>query len=78
MKLPQINLRELEKIKKKNFRERLEFQDRYVKWIKMANNTKWSAAQKAIIDRKSTDTIKRSYHRRSAERELYAKRRLKN
>lgn len=75
MKLPEINLQELEKIKKENFRERLEFQDRYVKWIKMSNNVKWSAAQSAMINRKSTDTIKRSYHNRSA---AHAKRRSKN
>jgi hypothetical protein len=30
MKLPEINLKELEKAKEENFRERLEFQDRYV------------------------------------------------
>ena len=39
MKLPEINLQELEKIKKENFRERLlEFQDRYVNWMKMTGN----------------------------------------
>ncbi len=77
MRLPEINLKELEKIKKKNFRERLEFQDRYVKWMKMSNNVKWSAAQKAMINRKSTDTIKRSYDNRSATYARYAKRRSK-
>lgn len=53
MKLPEINLKELERLKEQNFKERLEFQDRYVNWMKMTNNTKWSSAQKAIIDRKS-------------------------
>ena len=40
MRLHEINLQELEKIKKENFRERLEFQDRYVEWMKMANNAR--------------------------------------
>lgn len=33
-KLPEINLKELEKAKEENFRERPEFQDRYVEWLK--------------------------------------------
>lgn len=78
MRLPEINLKELEKIKKENFRERLEFQDRYVKWMKMANNVEWSAAQKAIINRKSEDSAKKTRSSRSAARARYAKRRLKN
>jgi len=53
LKLPEINLKELEKIKKQNFKERLEFQDRYVKWMKMTNNARWSSAQKVLINRKA-------------------------
>ena len=53
MKLPEINLKELERIKEKNFRERLEFQDRYVNWMEKTNNVKWSSAQRAIVNRKS-------------------------
>ena len=53
MKLPEIDLKELEKIKQQNFRERLEFQDRYVRWLKATGNIKWSSAQSAIINRKS-------------------------
>lgn len=34
MKLPEINLKELERIKEQNFKERLEFQDWYVNWMK--------------------------------------------
>jgi hypothetical protein len=56
MRLPEINLKELEKLKKKNFRERLEFQDIYVNWMKMTNNVKWSSSQKTIIDRKSANS----------------------
>ncbi|HEX9677371.1 hypothetical protein [Nitrososphaera sp.] len=53
MKLPEINLKELERIKEENFRERLEFQDRYVIWMEKTNNVKWSSAQRAIVNRKS-------------------------
>ncbi|MEP0826214.1 MAG: hypothetical protein HRF40_12080 [Nitrososphaera sp.] len=53
MKLPEIDLDELEKIKEANFRERLEFQDRYVEWMKRKGNIKWSSAQKSIVNRKS-------------------------
>ena len=52
MKLPEINLKELEKVKEENFRERLEFIDRHVEWMKRTNNITWSSAQKAIINRK--------------------------
>ncbi len=34
MKLPNINLEELEAMKKKNRKERLEFIDKYVEWLK--------------------------------------------
>ena len=53
MKLPEIDLEELEKLKEKNFRERLEFQDRYIEWLKKKTNSEWSSAQKSIIDQKS-------------------------
>jgi hypothetical protein len=77
MRLPEINLRELEKIKKENFRERLEFQDWYVKWMKTANNVKWSSAQKAMINRKSEGSA-RTRSPRSATHARFAKRRSKN
>lgn len=54
MKLPKINLKELEKQKKQNFKERLEFQDWYVEWLKKTSNAKWSSQQRSIINRKST------------------------
>ncbi|MBW2968857.1 hypothetical protein KY314_01940 [Candidatus Woesearchaeota archaeon] len=50
MKLPKINLKELEKFKEKNFRERLEFIDKYVEWIKKQPNKKWSSQHKDLID----------------------------
>ena len=52
-KLPEIDLKELDRFKEKNFRERLEFQDMYVEWLKKTGNAKWSSAQKSIINRKS-------------------------
>jgi hypothetical protein len=54
MRLPEINLKELERLKEQNFKERLEFQDWYVEWLKKTGNIKWSRAQKSIINRKST------------------------
>ena len=53
MDLPEIDLEELERLKEKNFRDRLAFQDRYIEWLKKKNNSEWSAAQKSIINRKS-------------------------
>lgn len=42
MKIPKINLKELKKDIKKNEKERLEFIDRYVEWLKKTPNKKWS------------------------------------
>lgn len=53
MKLPKINLAEIEKAKEENFRERMEFIDMYVDWMKRTNNITWSSAQKAVIDKKA-------------------------
>lgn len=53
MRLPEIDLDELEKLKEKNFKARLEFQDMYVEWLKRNKNSTWSLAQKSIVDRKS-------------------------
>ena len=53
-KLPKINLKELERIKEENFRERLEFLDRYAQWVKSTNNAKWSSAHKALVNRKKS------------------------
>jgi hypothetical protein len=78
MRLPEINLRELEKIKRENLRERLEFHDWYVKWMKMANNVEWSAAQKAIINRKSEGLAKKTHRARSATHVRITKHRSKN
>ena len=50
MKTPEIDLKELEKMKKDNFQQRLEFIDKYVKWLKKTPNKKWSKQQKKLID----------------------------
>jgi len=50
MKLPKIDLEELKKFKEQNFRERMEFIDKYADWVKKQSNKKWSSEQKKIID----------------------------
>ena len=49
-KLPRVDLKELKKLKEDNFKERLEFIDKYVEWLKKTPNKKWSSQQKDIID----------------------------
>ena len=50
MKVPNINLKELEEFKERNFKERLDFIDKYVEWLKKTPNKKWSKEQKELID----------------------------
>ncbi len=50
MKLPEINIKELEKLKQDNFKERLKFLDKYGEWLKKTRNKEWSSQQKEIID----------------------------
>jgi hypothetical protein len=50
MRTRRINLKELEKLKEENFRERLEFMDKYVEWMKKTSNKTWSSQQKDLID----------------------------
>lgn len=49
MKLPKINIKELKKLKEDNFKERLEFIDKYADWMKKNTNKKWSSQQEKII-----------------------------
>lgn len=49
MKLPKIDLKELKRLKKENFKERLEFIDSYTEWLKKKPNKKWSSEQKEIV-----------------------------
>jgi len=50
MKAPDIDLKALQKLKEDNFRERLEFIDKYVEWLKKTPNKEWSKQQKKLID----------------------------
>jgi len=50
MRTPKIDLKELKKIKENNFKERLEFIDKYTKWLKKTSNKKWSSEQKDLMD----------------------------
>jgi hypothetical protein len=49
-KMPNIDLKELKRMKEENFRDRLEFIDRYAEWLKKTPNKKWSSEQKVIVD----------------------------
>ena len=53
MNLPNINLEELEEAKKQNRKERLEFIDKYVAWLKKTPNKKWSSQRKFMESRTS-------------------------
>lgn len=48
--LPKVNLKELKKQKELNFKQRLEFIDKYTDWLDKTPNKKWSKQQKAMID----------------------------
>jgi hypothetical protein len=50
MRTPRINLKELKKLKEENFRERLEFIDKYVEWMKRSSNKTRSPQQKDLLD----------------------------
>ena len=49
MKTPDIDLKELKKVKDENFKERLDFIDKYTKWLKKSPNKRWSSQHKKII-----------------------------
>lgn len=48
-KLPEIDLEELKRFKEQNFKERLEFIEKYAEWVKKNSNKKWSEEQKKVI-----------------------------
>ena len=50
MKTPNIDLKELDKLKEENFKQRLDFIEKYVEWLKKTPNKKWSSQQKKLID----------------------------
>jgi len=45
-----VDINELKKEKETNFKERLDFIDRYVEWIKATPNKVWSKKHKEFID----------------------------
>lgn len=50
MSIPNIDLEELKRLKEENFKERLEFIEKYVEWVKKNKNKKWSSEQRNIMD----------------------------
>lgn len=50
MRTPRIDLKELQILKEENFKERLEFIEKYVEWMKKTSNKTWSSQQKDLID----------------------------
>ena len=50
MKNPDINLKELEEFKKKNFQERLDFVDKWSKYVLEHDDKTWSKQQNVIIN----------------------------
>jgi len=52
MKELNINLKELEDDKRRNFEERLKFIDMWVDYIKSHSDEEWSSQQKTLINRK--------------------------
>ena len=46
MKTPKIHLKELQEA---NFKDRLDFINKYTKWLKKTPNKEWSSEQKEII-----------------------------
>jgi hypothetical protein len=49
MKLPVIDLKELEKERKRNFKERLKMIDLYAEWVKKKSNKEWSSEQARML-----------------------------
>lgn len=41
---------ELKKCREDNFRERLEFIEKYAKWLKKTPNKRWSSEEKELIN----------------------------
>jgi hypothetical protein len=50
-KYPKIDIKQLKKEIKQNERERLEFIDRYVEWLKRTPNKKWSKIHAKFLER---------------------------
>jgi len=50
-KLPKINIKQIKKEIKENEKERLEFIDKYVEWLKKTPNKKWSKIHAKFLNR---------------------------
>jgi len=48
--LPEIDLKEMRKWKKQNFKERMDWVRKYAEWLKKTPNKEWSKQQKQIIE----------------------------
>jgi glutamyl-tRNA reductase len=50
MNIPTVDLKELKRLKEDNFKERLEFIEKYSEWVKKKTDKEWSKQQKVLID----------------------------
>ena len=50
MKLPNIDLKELKKLKEDNFKERLDFINKYANWVKKKSNKVWSSQHRDVVN----------------------------
>jgi len=48
MNTPRIDLKELQRLKEENFRERLEFLEKYAQWIKKTSKQKRDRHQRVV------------------------------
>ncbi|MDD2678590.1 MAG: hypothetical protein PHS81_01775 [Candidatus Nanoarchaeia archaeon] len=55
MNPPKIDLKELEKERKRNFKERLKMVEEYAKWLKRTDNKTWSKEQAKMLRIKKKD-----------------------
>ncbi|MBI5635861.1 hypothetical protein HY993_02765 [Candidatus Micrarchaeota archaeon] len=52
MKFPKIDLKELRRLKRENFKDRLAFIEFYAQWVKnQPTNEKWSSQQKKLFSK---------------------------
>jgi len=50
LKLTKADLKELEKEKERNKKQRMEFIELYAEWLKKTPNIKWSKQQKVVVE----------------------------
>ncbi len=51
MKLPKVDLKQLEKEMGENLRQRREFARKYAEWLKKTPNKVWSAQQNSLLNK---------------------------